>query len=82
MSHVGLGSSYATLGQFDSAVPEFQKAVALKPNLPVPQHMLAQAQLGAGRFRDAQATYSKLLEQFPDDARARAGLNFAGQQAH
>jgi membrane associated rhomboid family serine protease/Flp pilus assembly protein TadD len=80
MAHLGLGQSYLSLAQFEAAIPEFQKAVALKPNLPVPQHMLGQAQLRAGHYADAQGTYTKLLEQNPDDARAQAGLNYAKQR--
>jgi membrane associated rhomboid family serine protease/Flp pilus assembly protein TadD len=80
MAHLGLGQSYLSLSNYDAAIPEFQKAAALKPNSPVPQYLIGEAQLRSGRYADAEETYGKLIQQFPDDQRARAGLAIARQQ--
>jgi rhomboid protease GluP len=79
---LGLGYTYMAMQQYDSAIAEFREAVALDPRSPAAQHALGQAQLKAGKYTDAQATYRKLLEKYPNDARAKAGLDFATQQAH
>ena len=79
---LGLGYSYAGLQQYDSAISAFSQAVTLDPKSPAPQFALGQAQLKAGRFTDAQATYRRLLKEYPNDSRARAALHFASRQPH
>jgi membrane associated rhomboid family serine protease/Flp pilus assembly protein TadD len=79
---LGLGYSYAGLQQYHPAISAFTQAVTLDPKSPAPQFALGQAQLKAGRFTDAQATYRRLLEEYPNDSRARAALEFASRQPH
>ena len=55
------------------AITLFASAVATK-------RALGQAQLHAGHFADAQATYRHLLTQFPNDNRAQSALDFATHQ--
>jgi tetratricopeptide (TPR) repeat protein len=77
---MGLGYAYIGMKNYDSAISEFREAVTLDPNFPPAQHGLGRAQLLAGRFADAQATYRRLLQQNPSDPRAQAGLDSAIRQ--
>jgi membrane associated rhomboid family serine protease/Flp pilus assembly protein TadD len=81
-AHFGLGHVFLAKRQYDNAIPEFQEALVLEPKMPGAALSLAQAQLQAGHFADAQATYRSILAQDPDDERARAGLEYATRQAH
>ena len=81
-NYLGLGTAHMELQQYDAAISAFREAAALDPKSPAPQFALGQAQLKAGRVADAQATYQRLVDQFPNDPRARAGLDFASRQAH
>ena len=78
---LGLGTVYMGLQQYDAAISAFTEGAALDPKSPAPQFALAQAQLQAGRFADAKATYQRLVDEFPNDPRARAGLALASRQA-
>jgi membrane associated rhomboid family serine protease/Flp pilus assembly protein TadD len=75
--YLGLGSAYMGKKQYDTAISAFRQAAALDTKSPTPQYALGQAQLQAGHYADAQATYRKLVNQFPNDSRARAALDFA-----
>jgi len=79
-NYLGLGTAYMGLQQYDAAISAFSEATALDPKSPAPQYALGQAQLKAGRFGDAKATYRRLVVQFPNDPRARAGLDIASRQ--
>ena len=79
-NYVGLGTAYMGLQQYDAAISAFNEAAALDPKSPGPQFALGQAQLKAGRFIDAEATFRRLVDEFPNDPRARAGLDFASRQ--
>jgi len=79
-NYLGLGTAYMGLQQYDAAISAFSEATALDPKSPAPQYALGQAQLKAGRFGDARATYQRLVVQFPNDPRARAGLDIASRQ--
>ncbi len=81
-AHYGLGLVLLAKKQFDAAIPEFQQAIALDPKMPGGALTLGQAQLQAGHYADAQATYRDILAQNPDDGRAQAGLEFAKRQGH
>lgn len=78
---LGLGHAYMGLEQYDSAVSAFQRAVALDPRSFSPQYALGRAQFKAGRYADAKATLRHLVEEFPNDPRARAALDLASRQA-
>jgi len=80
-NYLGLGTTYMGLRQYDAAISAFSEATALDPKSPAPQYALGQAQLKAGRFADAEATYQRLVVQFPNDPRARAGLESASRYA-
>jgi rhomboid protease GluP len=79
-NYLGLGTAYMGLQQYDAAISAFSEATALDPKSPAPQYALGQAQLKAGRFGDAKATYRRLVDEFPNDPRARAGLDIASRQ--
>lgn len=81
-NYLGLGSAYMGLQQYDAAISAFKEAAALDPKSSAPQFALGQAQLKAGRFADGKATFQRLVNDFPDDPRARAGLDFASRQSH
>ncbi len=80
--HFGLGQVLLVKNQFDSAIPEFQRALALDPELNGAALSLGQAQLRAGHYTDAQVTYRSILAKHPEDKRAQAGLDYATRQAH
>jgi rhomboid protease GluP len=79
-NYLGLGTAYLGLQQYNAAISAFSEAAALDQKSPVPQFALGQAQLKAGRFADAKAIYQRLVDEFPNDPRARAGLDFASRQ--
>lgn len=81
-NYLGLGTAYMGLQQYDAAISAFRKAAALDPKSSAPQFALGQAQVNAGRFADGKATFQHLVEEFPNDPRARAGLDFASRQSH
>ena len=81
-NYVGLGTGYVGLQQYDAAISAFSQAAALDPKSPAPQFALGQAQLKAGRFVDAKVTFQRLVDEFPNDPRARAGLDLASRQSH
>jgi len=77
---LGFGYAYLGLQQYDSAISEFRQAVALDPKAPGPLYALGQTQIKAGRFAEAQGTFRQLVAQFPNDARARAALDYVTRQ--
>jgi tetratricopeptide (TPR) repeat protein len=79
-NYLGLGTAYMGLQQYDDAISAFSEAAARDQKSPAPQFAVGQAQLKAGRFADAKATYQRLVDEFPNDPRARAGLDFASRQ--
>ena len=81
-NYVGLGTAYMGLQQYDAAISAFNQAAALEPKSPAPQFALGQAQLQAGRFADAKVTFQRLVDEFPNDPRARVGLDLASRQSH
>jgi tetratricopeptide (TPR) repeat protein len=76
-AHFGLGQILLAKGEYDSAIPEFQRALALDPQLRGAVFSLGQAQLGAQHYSDAQATFESILKQDANDKRAQAGLDYA-----
>jgi len=81
-NYVGLGTAYMELQQYDAAISAFSQAAALDPKSPAPKFALGQAQLKASRFADAKVTFQRLVDEFPNDPRARAGLDLASRQSH
>lgn len=80
-NYLGLGTAYMGLQQYEAAISAFSQAAALDAKFPAPQFALGEAQLKAGHFADAKSTYQHLVNAFPNDPRARAGLDFASRQA-
>ena len=80
-NHVGLGTAYMGLQQYDDAISAFREATKVDPKSLAPRFALGQAQLKVRRFADAKATFQLLVEEFPNDPRARAGLDLASRQA-
>lgn len=81
-NYLGLGSAYMGLKQYDAAISAFSEAVALDPKSFAPQFALSQGQFKAGHFADAKSTLQRLVDEFPNDPRARAALDFATRQSH
>jgi cytochrome c-type biogenesis protein CcmH/NrfG len=79
-NYLGLGTAYMGLQQYDDAAAAFSEASARDSKSPAPRFALGQAQLKAGRFADAKTTYQRLVDEFPNDPRASAGLDYASRQ--
>jgi len=80
-NYVGLGTAQMGLQQYDAAIAAFREATKVDPKSLAPRFALGQAQLKAGRFADAKATFQYLVDEFPNDPRARAALDLASRQA-
>jgi tetratricopeptide (TPR) repeat protein len=80
--HFGLGQVLLAKSQYGSAILEFQRAIALNPEMEGAALSLGLAQLKAGHISDAQTTYRSILAKHPDDRRAQAGMDYATRQAH
>jgi protein O-mannosyl-transferase len=72
--HNNLGSVYGDLGQFPSAIEQFQSAVAISPDDPEYHTNLATALAAIERYRDAAAEATSALRIQPDYAPARTLL--------
>ena len=62
-----MGSTYADLGDLDSAVINFQKAIALRPELAETHTNLANTLSLLGYFMDAIESYNRSLSVQPND---------------
>jgi tetratricopeptide (TPR) repeat protein len=69
-----LGRLYVQTGAFDKAIPLMQRVVADQPGYPDAALMLAIAQEGAGRPRDAMATLENALADNPTFYRGHVRL--------
>lgn len=68
------GTAAAKLGQFDQAVPFFERALALAPGNPTVTNNLAMAYAATGHADKAEDMLRAALEQRPDDVRIRQNL--------
>jgi tetratricopeptide (TPR) repeat protein len=72
--HLLMGLAHLNRRDFQSAVPEFAKAVELNPELPTVQALYGRALLGSGDREKAMRAYRKALEQDPDNFDANLQL--------
>lgn len=68
------GSAYAKLGQFDQAVPMFERALQISPDNPSVQNNLAMAYAANGDANRAEQLLRRAHEARPADARIRQNL--------
>ena len=62
----GLGGLYWTIGRFDEAIVQAQKALDLAPDFPVGLYVLGGAYAEVGRFDEAIDTYRQALKKYPN----------------
>jgi hypothetical protein len=69
MARLGLAQAQAASGQFDAAITTF-KDLSTRKDGPLPVDgilmQLGKAQLDAGKPTDAQQTFNRIVEEFPD----------------
>lgn len=71
---VFFGKKFADMGEYASAVEQYTKAEALKPDQPAVLYNLAVVLARAGRYAEAQVKVDRYLELFPEGAeRANVG---------
>ena len=63
---VFFGKKFAEMGEYASAVEQYQKADAAKPDQPAVLYNLAVVLARAGRYAEAQVKVDRYLELFPD----------------
>jgi Flp pilus assembly protein TadD len=68
------GSAYAKLGQFDQAVPMFERALQISPDNPSVQNNLAMAYAANGDPNRAELLLRRAHQARPEDARIRQNL--------
>jgi tetratricopeptide (TPR) repeat protein len=72
-----LGLAYASQGQFDRAIAEYQTALRLKPDFSMPHYNLGIAYASRGQFDRAIAEYQTALRLSQDFAEVHNNLGFA-----
>lgn len=68
------GDMYAQIGRFEQAIEFYKRGLALKPDDPQANLVLANAYFDARQFENAGTQYARVLELTPDDINARADL--------
>src|SRR5262249_56885913 len=69
MARLGLAETYARSGQYEQAITAYKELVQRKDGqLPIDGILiqLGRAQRDAGRASDAQQTFNRVVEEFPD----------------
>jgi tetratricopeptide (TPR) repeat protein len=66
-AHLLLGVAQLRTGDSKAAVPEFERALVLGPDLPTAHSLLGRALMGVGRRDEAQAAFRRELETNPND---------------
>jgi len=74
------GSPYMANGQFDKAIGLFERALAIKPDLPDTLSSLAVSQASVNRTAEAKANFKKAIALRPEDGRLhmRLGMLLSG----
>ena len=75
--HVNLGRAYADTSDLESALGEFQTAMQIAPNHPMPHYDLANAYYRAGDLDRAVARYKEAIRLDPNDAKFHFNLALA-----
>lgn len=78
-AHIDLGLCYKRLGQYDSAVEEFKKALLRDPRNTIATYNLAHTYALAGRTDEAVAGFRRTLQISPYESKAFTGLGIANQ---
>jgi protein O-mannosyl-transferase len=65
-AHYTLATAYQLKGRFSEAIPEYEKAIAIKRDLYAAYSNLAAMQIDAGRLNEGERTLVKLTEAAPD----------------
>jgi outer membrane protein assembly factor BamD (BamD/ComL family) len=71
MARLGLAEAYARSGQFEQAITSYKELAQRKDGqLPIDGILiqLGRTQRDAGKAGDAQQTFTRLVEEFPDSA--------------
>ncbi|MEE8444878.1 MAG: tetratricopeptide repeat protein, partial [Alphaproteobacteria bacterium] len=71
------GAAHAELAQFQQAIADYGRALALAPLNPHIRYNRAVAHSRVGRFAKAITDYRRVVQGFPGDPVAHAGLGFA-----
>ena len=83
-THYNLGFALAQRDNYDGAIAEYRKAIALEPHQPGAHNYLGYALMRKGAYDGAIAEYRKAIALEPDDAGARNNLDrllrIAGQK--
>jgi len=81
-AHHNLGQTYARMGDYEKAVPEFQSAAELDARLPRPWIGLAKIYFLQQKYEEGEAAARRALQIDPVNAEARyfLGRNLAGQE--
>lgn len=66
---IQLGLAYGKAGDFEAALPPFQRAAELQPNDPRAQYNLALTLCQMKRFDDARQLLSNAVKQWPNESR-------------
>jgi hypothetical protein len=76
-----LGETDRKLGQYDRAIPEFEKALAIDPRETMPREFLGLSYLALNRATDAEENFREILEQSPymPDFHADLAMSLAAQ---
>src|SRR5262249_17955066 len=79
-AHAILGSIYASLGNTDEAVREYQLVVQLRPNSSADYIALGRLLMEQGNYPSAEVVLSNAVQLNPIDARAQLYLSIATQK--
>jgi tetratricopeptide (TPR) repeat protein len=82
VAHHNLGIAYASQGQWDRAIVEYQTALRLKPDYAVAHYNLGIAYASQGQWDRAIAEYQTALRLKPDFYEARQRLNDIVSRSH
>lgn len=75
MAHFELGNHLAAAGEFEAAIPHYERAVTRMPEASAPRFNLALALERAGRVAEAIALLEQVTARDPADAEARDRLH-------
>src|SRR6185436_15218456 len=64
--HYSLGAAYQFRGRFNEAIAEYQKAIAIKPDLYAAYSNVSAMQIDSGRLNEGEETLLKLADAAPN----------------